>query len=91
MTKRRVAVAGTMTGSVLGALDGMEPELRHLNGLIAVFRILGEADDSIEPVVVSSLARCARETLRSSSETGARPSALQESADCGNLWRRRCC
>ncbi len=50
-------------GSVLGALDEMEPELRHLDGLITAFRILGEADDSIEPVAVSSLARCARETL----------------------------
>jgi hypothetical protein len=49
--------------SALDALDAMEPELRHLDGLIAAFRILGEADDSIEPVAVSSLARCARETL----------------------------
>jgi hypothetical protein len=48
-------------GSALGALDEMEPELRHLGGLIAAFRILGEADDSIEPVAVSTLARCARD------------------------------
>lgn len=54
---------GSTAGSVLGALDDMEPDLRHLNGLITAFRILGEADDSIEPVAVSSLARCARETL----------------------------
>jgi hypothetical protein len=47
----------------LGALDEMEPDLRHLESLIAAFRILGEADDSIEPVAISSLARCARETL----------------------------
>lgn len=52
-----------MTGAVLGALDEMEPDLRHLDGLITAFRILGEAGDSIEPVAVSSLARCAHETL----------------------------
>jgi hypothetical protein len=45
----------------LGALDEMEPDLRHLEGLIAAFRILGEADDSIEPVAISSLALCARD------------------------------
>jgi hypothetical protein len=38
-------------------------DLRHLDGLITAFRILGEADDSIEPVAVSSLARCAQDTL----------------------------
>jgi hypothetical protein len=52
-----------MTSAVLGALDRMEPELRQLDGLITAFRILGEADDSIEPIAVSSLARCAQETL----------------------------
>ena len=41
----------------------MEPDLRHLAGLITAFRILGEADDAIEPVAVSSIARCALETL----------------------------
>lgn len=63
MAKGQVATDGTTMGSALGALDEMEPELRHLDGLIAAFRILGEADDSIEPVAVSSLARCARETV----------------------------
>jgi hypothetical protein len=51
------------TGAVLEALDDIEPELRHLDGLVTAFRILGEADDAIEPVAVSALARCARETL----------------------------
>ncbi len=63
MAKRRVAVGGTMTGSALSALDDMEPELRHLAGLITALRILGEADDCIEPVAISSLARCGRETV----------------------------
>lgn len=52
-----------MTGAVLSALDELEPELRHLVGLITALRILGEANDSIEPVAVSSLARCAQVTL----------------------------
>ena len=63
MAKGQSATGGTAGSLVLGALDEMEPDLRHLDGLIAALRILGEADDSIEPVAVSSLARCARETL----------------------------
>ncbi len=64
MAKGEAAADGMTVGQALGALDEMEPELRHLGGLIAAFRILGEAGDSIEPVAVSSLARCARETLQ---------------------------
>ncbi len=45
------------------AIDGMEPELRQLTGLLAALRILGEADDAIEPVAISSLARSAGSTL----------------------------
>ncbi|MEP9389441.1 hypothetical protein [Mesorhizobium sp. KR9-304] len=63
MAKGQVAADRMTVGSALGALDEMESDLRHLIGLIAAFRILGEADDSIEPVAVSSLARCAHETL----------------------------
>jgi hypothetical protein len=63
MTKTRVTVGKSKLGSAVDALDDIEPDLRHLDGLIAAFRILGEVDDSIEPVAVSSLARCARETL----------------------------
>lgn len=54
---------GPATGIALDALDGIEPALRHLHGLITAFRILGEADDSVEPVAIASMARCARETL----------------------------
>lgn len=63
MAKGRVTTGGIQSCSVIGALDDMEPQLRHLNGLMTAFRILGEAGDSIEPVAVSSLARCAQETL----------------------------
>lgn len=63
MAKGKNAVGGAATDVVIGALDGIEPELRHLDGLITTLRILGEADDFIEPVAISSLARCARETL----------------------------
>ncbi len=45
------------------AIDGMEPELRQLSGLLVALRVLGEADDGIEPVAISSLARSAGSTL----------------------------
>lgn len=45
------------------ALDGMEPDLRHLSGLMLALRTIGEASDAIEPAAISSLARCAGETL----------------------------
>ncbi len=45
------------------AIDGMEPELRQLTGLLVALRVLGEADDAIEPVAISSLARSAGCTL----------------------------
>lgn len=63
MAKGQGSAGEMLTSAVLGALDRMEPDLRHLDGLIRAFRILGEADDSIEPVAVSSLARCAQEML----------------------------
>lgn len=45
------------------AVDGMEPELRQLTGLLVALRVLGEADDAIEPVAISSLARSGCATL----------------------------
>lgn len=45
------------------AIDGTEPELRQLTGLLVALRVLGEADDAIEPVAISSLARSAGSTL----------------------------
>lgn len=49
--------------TALDALDGMEPELRQLNGLLVALRVIGEADDVIEPVAISSLSRSAGSTL----------------------------
>ncbi len=63
MAKGQNTADQTTPESAVGALDEMEPELRHLDGLITALRILGEADDSIEPIAMSSLARCARESL----------------------------
>lgn len=62
MAKGQIATGGTMAGPLIGALDEMDPGLRHLDGLISALRILDEAGDSIEPIAVSSLARCAHET-----------------------------
>ncbi len=45
------------------AVDCMEPELRQLIGLLVALSVLGEADDAIEPVAISSLARSAGNTL----------------------------
>jgi len=64
MTKGRIATDRKTIGLALEALDDMEPDLHHLEGLITVFQILGEAGDSIEPIAVSSLAYCAHETLQ---------------------------
>ncbi len=47
----------------MDTLDGMEPELRHLAGLVMTLRILGEANDSIEPLAISSISRSANDTL----------------------------
>lgn len=45
------------------AIDGMEPQMRQLTGLLVALRVLGEGDDAIEPVAISSLARSAGSTL----------------------------
>jgi hypothetical protein len=45
------------------AVDDMEPELRQLAGLVVTLRYLGEADDSIEPLAISAIARSAGNTL----------------------------
>lgn len=43
------------------AVRDMEPELRHLEGVVALLTILGEAQDSVEPVALSALAKSARQ------------------------------
>ena len=45
----------------LEALDMMEPDLRHLAGLLMALELLGQGDDSVESAAISSVARCARE------------------------------
>jgi hypothetical protein len=39
----------------------MAPELRHLEGVVALLTILGEAQDLVEPVALSALAKSARQ------------------------------
>ncbi len=63
MAKKRTGIDGTRVSSAIDALDEIEPGLQHLSGLITVLKILGEADESIEPIAISSLAGCAGETL----------------------------
>jgi hypothetical protein len=35
----------------------MEPELRQLEGLLPALRLIGEAQDNIEPLAISAMAR----------------------------------
>jgi membrane carboxypeptidase/penicillin-binding protein len=55
MAKRQVVTGKSTVSLALGALDEMEPELRHLTRLITAFQILGEAGDSIDPTAVLRL------------------------------------
>lgn len=43
----------------------MEAELRNLHGLVALLRVLSEAQDSIEPITLSVLANSGRRTYES--------------------------
>jgi len=44
-------------------LHRMEPQLRLLEGAVAVLRALWETADSLEPIVLASLARLAEEPV----------------------------
>ena len=44
-------------------LDGMEPDLRLLEGTVSVLRSLSETSDAIEPVALEAIARLAGETV----------------------------
>ena len=48
---------------LMDALDRMEPELHHLEGILTVLRTLGESQDSVEPVAISALARSGGDAL----------------------------
>lgn len=49
--------------AAIDALDGMEPELRQLKGLILAQRLIGESQDHVEPLATSAIARRAYESL----------------------------
>jgi hypothetical protein len=54
---------------MMDAIHAMEPELRYLQGVVTVLTILGEAQDSVEPIALSSLARSGRQALESLSNS----------------------
>lgn len=45
------------------ALHDMEPELRQLDGVLTLLTILGEAQDSVEPMALASLAKAGRDAF----------------------------
>jgi hypothetical protein len=45
------------------AVYRMEPELRQMDGVLATLRIFGEAQDSIEPAALATLARSTEEAV----------------------------
>ncbi len=63
MSKHRKGGRRPSLGIAVDAMDDIEPALRHLIGLVTALRILGAADDSVEPIAISSIARCAGTTL----------------------------
>jgi hypothetical protein len=72
------------------AMDGMEPELRQLAGLLVALRVLGEADDAIEPVAISSLAKSAVARWTISNSSGgprSRLSAMHEKCSPTSSFR----
>lgn len=60
MGKRRTAKSASR---LPGALFQMEPDLQTLTGLLLACRVLGEADDHIEPAAIGAIARCGLEAL----------------------------
>ncbi len=45
------------------ALHDVEPELRQLEGVLMVLTVLGEAQDSVEPIALAALARSGSEAF----------------------------
>ena len=56
------------TDQIGASLFAMEPELRTLEGMIAILRVLGEADDAVDPACLSLLANCAGEAVSTLSD-----------------------
>lgn len=48
---------GLWNEGLADAVHRMEPELHHLEGILATLRLFGEAGDSIEPIALAALAR----------------------------------
>lgn len=46
----------TEVGRLSASRLAMEPELRNLESIIAILRVLGEADDAVDPACLSLLA-----------------------------------
>lgn len=53
---RRIDTAEDVT--VRDLLFEMEPQIQLLEGVVALLRILGESQDSVEPVALATLADC---------------------------------
>lgn len=45
------------------ALIRIEPDVRTLDGIVTALRILGDAQESIEPVALAALARCGTDAI----------------------------
>lgn len=46
-----------------GVLDQMEPDLKLLEGVVAVLRALSATDDAVEPMAIEAMAYLAGETV----------------------------
>lgn len=58
MTRKSGEAAETASiDTIRHAFFEIEPELRQIEGVLMLLAILGEADDSIEPIALSALAR----------------------------------
>lgn len=45
------------------ALFRLEPDVRLLDGVVTALRILGEAQEPIEPIALAALARCGTDAM----------------------------
>jgi hypothetical protein len=65
MAKKSSTSAGghTISAAVRDYLLEIEPDLQHLQAVVTLLRVLGEAGDSIEPVALTGLAHLSGEAL----------------------------
>lgn len=65
MGKRSDCVEDGENGAALSlALDQMEPQLRLLQGVVAVLKGLSETADAVEPIALEAIAHLAGETVQ---------------------------